>query len=126
MAAGRRSLALQRLCRPERSRRTWGFAQDSGPGLAARSFFPRKQAAFAQCFFIEFVLEAIAEEESGIGGVADAEFRDRFRVQAAALKILTGAGAFGTAQAVLEKCHCALVYLDQLAAQLSLFGFAGS
>ena len=46
-------------------------------GLEA-SLLPGEQAALAQDFFGEFFFQAIAEEEAGIGGVADAEVRDHF------------------------------------------------
>jgi hypothetical protein len=46
---------------------------------------PGKEAALTQDFFAEFFFQAVAEKEAGVGGVADAELRDHFLIEAAAL-----------------------------------------
>jgi hypothetical protein len=74
--------------------------------------FPGEEAAFAEDFFGEFVFEAIAEEEAGVGGEADAELRDHFLVEAPSGEIFAGASAFGAAQAFLKKCDGALVDIE--------------
>ena len=94
--------------------------------MTAVVLLPRKQAAFAQDFFAELALQTIAQEEAGVGGVADAELCDHLVVQAAAEQVLASTGAFGTAQAFLEKGDGALVNIEQLPAQASFLGFAGS
>ena len=73
-------------------RAIWAAPVDSGYRLEARDsrFLPRKQAAFAEDFFAEFGFQAVAEEEAGIGGVADAEVGDGVIVQAAARPDIRG------------------------------------
>ncbi len=87
---------------------------------------PGEEAAFAEDFFAEFVFQAIAQEEAGIGGVADAEFRDHFLIEAAAGQVFAGFRAFGTAKAFLKEGDGALVHIEQLAAEAGFLGFAGS
>ena len=102
------------------------MARDSRTRELGTRLFPGEQAALAQDLFAEFLFQAVAEEESGIGGVADAEAGDHFVVQAAAGEIFPGSRAFGAPQALLKKCDGALVDVEQLAAQAGFFGFAGS
>ena len=81
---------------------------------------PGKQSALPQHFFAEFACQAVAQQEAGIRGIADAEARNRFFVQPAALQILSRSRSLGTLQAFLEKCGSALLRVEQLRAQ---FGF---
>jgi len=92
-----------------------------------RSFllFPRKQAAFAEDFFGEFVFEAVAKQEAAVGGVAYAEFRDHLFVEAAASEVFAGSRTFWAAEAFLEERYCALVNVEQLPAETGFFGFSG-
>ncbi len=96
-------------------------ARGSGP----RGFFPRKQSALAQGIFVEFIFQAITQQEAGIGGVADAELRDHLLVQSASGEVFTGAGAFGTAQAFLKEGDRTLMDVEQLSAKTGFLGFAG-
>jgi hypothetical protein len=86
---------------------------------------PGEEAGFAEDFFGEFGFQAVAEEETGIGGEADAEASNHFFVKATTRQIFAGAGAFGTAETFLEKCDGAFVDIEELAAEAGLFGFAG-
>ena len=86
-------------------------------------FFPGKQSALAQHLFAEFALQAVAQKEAGIRGVADAKACDRLFVQSATQQIFARSGTLGTPQAFLEKCRGALVDVEQLGAQLGFFRF---
>jgi len=86
--------------------------------------FPGEEAAFAQDFFAEFVLQTIAENESGVWGEAYSELLDHFFVEAASGEVFSGSGAFGTAQTFLEKGYGAFVDIEQLAAKTGFFGLA--
>ena len=55
---------------------------------------------------------AVAQKESGIWRISDAEVRNRFLVEAALQQIFAGPRSLGTLQAFLEKRRCPLLNVE--------------
>ena len=72
-------------------------------GCIAVFLLPRKQSALAENFFAEFVFQAVAQEETGIGGVADAELRDHLFVRGRVRRDIRGRGRLRDGAGIPEK-----------------------
>ena len=97
-----------------------------GRGREPVFLLPGKQSTLAQDFFAEFGGQAVAQQEAGIRGIADAEARNGFFIKAASQQILPGSRSFGALQAFLKKCGCALLDVEQLCAELGFFRLSGA
>ena len=87
---------------------------------------PGEQTALAQYLFAEFAFQAVAQQESGVGCVADAKLRNGLFVQPAAKQVLPRSRSFGTLQAFLKKRHGPLMNVQQLGAQPGFLGLRGT
>ncbi len=115
-------LAVERGGRGLGVSRVRGNGRRSGCGRLV-ALLPTEEAAFAERILVGHGFEFVAKEEAGLGGEADAEARNGLVVEAAAAKILTGGGGFGTAELLLKPLAGGLVKIEQKAAGAGLARF---
>ena len=92
------------------------------PCRTVRLFFGGKKAGQAQEIGGGHPLQAVTQRIERFGSVADAEFRDRFRCQAAPGEIFARPGALRRTQLLFKPGCCHLMQLEQFAALAILLG----
>jgi len=81
--------------------------------VVLRGFLPGEQPALFQQFLVKLPPQGIAQKETGVGGITDAEASDGFLLQPAADQIGARIRALGALQIFLEERTGALVDFEQ-------------